>query len=125
MVGVACSARCSTARSRAARRAGTAPLPSIAIADPVTARGAAGRSSGAGGLLVSSLLGVFAAVALGAWAARHRLLDEPARHRRLLRPVAVGGLRVAVLGGLPLALAAAGCGGPASGCALLPGPCTR
>jgi uncharacterized membrane protein YeiB len=45
---------------------------------------------------------------LGAWAARRRLLEEPGRHLRLLRWVAVLGLGVAVLGGLPLALVSAG-----------------
>ncbi len=45
-------------------------------------------------------------VALGAWAARRRILDEPQRHRRLLVRAAAVGIPVAVLGGLPLALAA-------------------
>ena len=40
-------------------------------------------------------------------AARRRLLDEPERHRALLRRVAVGRIVAAVLGGLPLALMAA------------------
>ena len=52
-------------------------------------------------------LGVFGAVAVGAWAARRRLLDEPERHRPLLRRVAVAGLAAAVLAGLPMALMAA------------------
>jgi uncharacterized membrane protein YeiB len=45
---------------------------------------------------------------LGAWAARRRILEEPDRHLGLLRTVAVAGLAVGVLGGLPLALVAAG-----------------
>jgi uncharacterized membrane protein YeiB len=52
-------------------------------------------------------LGVFGAVAAGAWAARRGLLDEPERHRPLLRRVAVVGLTAAVVGGLPMALMAA------------------
>lgn len=59
-------------------------------------------------LTVTFGLGVFGAVALGAWVARRRFLDEPRRHRRLLVRVAVIGLATAVLGGLPLALIAGG-----------------
>jgi uncharacterized protein len=86
---------------------GTAALPSAAAADPVTALVARLVEWG-GGVLIGSVLSVVGAVALGAWAARHRVLDEPARHRPLLARVAVVGLAAAVLGGLPLALAAAG-----------------
>jgi uncharacterized protein len=49
-------------------------------------------------------LGVFGAVALGAWAARRGLLDEPAKHRPLLVRTAVAGIGAAVLLGLPMAL---------------------
>jgi uncharacterized protein len=59
------------------------------------------------GLLVQAL-GVFAAVALGARAARRRLLDEPEQHRVRLRRTAVAGISAAVLGGLPLAVVTAG-----------------
>ena len=52
--------------------------------------------------------GLVAAVAVGSWAARRRLLEEPERHSRLLVRVAAGGLGAAVLGGLPLALMASG-----------------
>ena len=45
---------------------------------------------------------------LGMWAARRRVLEHPAEHRRLLRWTAVLGLGIAVAGGLPMALAAAG-----------------
>ncbi|MGQ0576928.1 MAG: DUF418 domain-containing protein [Pseudonocardia sp.] len=55
------------------------------------------------GVLLSPLI-VFGAVALGAWAARRRILDEPARHRRLLVRVATTGITLGALGGLPLAL---------------------
>jgi uncharacterized protein len=45
---------------------------------------------------------------LGMWAARRRLLEDPASHRRLLRRVAAAGLGIAIAGGLPLGLASAG-----------------
>jgi uncharacterized protein len=45
---------------------------------------------------------------LGMWGARRRLLEEAAAHRRLLRCVAAGGLGIAIAGGFPFALAAAG-----------------
>ncbi|MEV0663132.1 DUF418 domain-containing protein [Actinomadura luteofluorescens] len=45
---------------------------------------------------------------LGMWAARRRMLEEPARHRTLLVWTAVLGLGVAVTGGLPAALVSAG-----------------
>ncbi|WP_433314615.1 DUF418 domain-containing protein [Micromonospora sp. CA-269861] len=45
---------------------------------------------------------------LGMWAARHRVLEEPARHRTLLTWTAIVGLGVAVAGGLPAALVSAG-----------------
>ncbi|GAA3761009.1 putative membrane protein YeiB [Spinactinospora alkalitolerans] len=41
---------------------------------------------------------------IGVWAARRRLLEEPQRHRVLLRRVAVWGIGAAVLGGIPHAL---------------------
>jgi uncharacterized membrane protein YeiB len=45
---------------------------------------------------------------LGMWAARRRVLENPAEHRVLLRWTALIGLGLAVAGGLPMALAAAG-----------------
>ncbi|MCX4472621.1 DUF418 domain-containing protein [Micromonospora sp. NBC_01655] len=45
---------------------------------------------------------------LGMWAARRRVLEEPARHRSLLTWTAVLGLGVAIAGGLPAALVNAG-----------------
>lgn len=81
-------------------------LTSVIVSDPVEAARARAVEWAGLGLLVQAI-GVFAAVALGAWAARRRLLDEPQRHRRLLRWVAVVGLAAAVLGGLPIALIAA------------------
>lgn len=81
-------------------------LPSMAIADPGAALVARAGEWVTIGLL-SSIVGVFGAVALGAWAARRGVLDQPERYRRLLVRIATGGLVVAVLGGLPLALMAA------------------
>jgi uncharacterized protein len=45
---------------------------------------------------------------LGMWAARRRILEEPARHKILLAWTAVLGLGVAVAGGIPAALLGAG-----------------
>ncbi|MGO4417650.1 DUF418 domain-containing protein [Streptomyces sp. MCAF7] len=45
---------------------------------------------------------------LGMWAARRRVLEEPARHKALLKWTAVLGLGVAIAGGLPAALVGAG-----------------
>lgn len=82
-------------------------LPSMTIPDAGPALAArAGEWVGVG--LFIQALGVFAAVALGARAARRRLLDEPQRHRVRLRRTAVAGISAAVLGGLPLALVSAG-----------------
>jgi uncharacterized protein len=57
--------------------------------------------------LIAAVLTVFGAVALGAWASRRRLLDEPEKHRPLLVRVAVAGIGAAVVLGLPLSLMAA------------------
>lgn len=61
-----------------------------------------------GGLILQALLGLVAPVLIGVWAARRRVLDEPERHRRLLRWVAAVGLPLAIVGGLPKALMVAG-----------------
>jgi uncharacterized membrane protein YeiB len=98
----------------------TAPLPSIAVDDPLAAAGMR-VVEWAGGTLINAVLTVVGAVALGTWAARHRLLDEPAPHRRLLGRVAAAGLAAAVLAGLPLALAAAGVWRPGVGALVLAG----
>ncbi|MEU8333566.1 DUF418 domain-containing protein [Micromonospora sp. NPDC048839] len=45
---------------------------------------------------------------LGMWAARRRVLEEPARHRTLLTWTAILGLGLAIAGGLPAALVSAG-----------------
>ena len=81
-------------------------LPSITVADPVAAVGARAVDWLTLGFAWQAF-GVFGAVALGAWAARRQLLDDPERHRRLLVRAAVVGLAVAVVLGLPMALLAA------------------
>lgn len=99
---------------------GTAPLPSVAVAGPVPA--AVERvAEWVPGIMISSLISVVGAVALGALAARYRILDEPAAHRRLLGRVAAAGLGTAVLTGLPLALAAVGVWQPGTGLLMLAG----
>jgi len=50
------------------------------------------------------LLPVVTAALVGVVAARHRILEEPRAHRRLLRRVATGGIALAVAGGLPSGL---------------------
>jgi uncharacterized membrane protein YeiB len=45
---------------------------------------------------------------LGIWAARRRVLEEPAAHRTLLRRTAIACLAVSIVGALPYALVAAG-----------------
>jgi uncharacterized protein len=45
---------------------------------------------------------------LGIWAARRRLLEEPASHRTLLRRAAIVGFAISIAGGLPYALVSAG-----------------
>ena len=81
-------------------------LPSMVIADPALALLArAGEWAGIGLLLQA--FGVFGAVALGAWAARHRLLDDPARYRPALARAAAVGITLAVALGLPMAMMAA------------------
>jgi uncharacterized membrane protein YeiB len=78
-------------------------LPSMTIENPASAlavRAVEWISTG----FAFQAFGLFGPVALGAWAARRRLLDEPEQHRPLLVRVAVLGLATAVLLGLPIAL---------------------
>ncbi|MHA6621107.1 DUF418 domain-containing protein [Pseudonocardia sp. DLS-67] len=81
-------------------------LPSMTVAGPLAAAGVRIPEWLGIGLTLQAL-SVFAAVAIGAWAARRGLLDDPGRHRRLLVRVAVAGIALAVAGGLPFALMAA------------------
>jgi uncharacterized membrane protein YeiB len=57
---------------------------------------------------LSLLGGGFLIFLLGFWAARRRVLEEPGRHRRLLRRTAVLGIATGWLGALPAALAHVG-----------------
>jgi uncharacterized protein len=84
----------------------TATLPSMATENPLQAAVFRAFEWLGVGLVAAGLM-VFGAVALGAWAARRRLLDEPEKHRLLLVRVAVAGIGAAVVLGLPLSLMAA------------------
>ena len=59
-------------------------------------------------LPAAALMGAPLPILLGWLAARRRILDEPWRHRRLLRRTAVVGIAIGWLGGLPEALAILG-----------------
>jgi uncharacterized protein len=50
------------------------------------------------------VVSVLPAFALGIWAARRRILDEPGRHLPLLRRTALWGIAIGIAGGLPLML---------------------
>ncbi|MGC4942764.1 DUF418 domain-containing protein [Kribbella sp. DT2] len=52
--------------------------------------------------------GLIVVVWLGMWAARQQILEHPEAHKTLLTRVAVTGLAITVLGGLPLGLVGAG-----------------
>jgi uncharacterized protein len=84
----------------------TATLPSMATENPLEAALIRAFEWVGVGLIAAGLM-VFGAVALGAWAARRRLLDEPEKHRLLLVRVAVAGIGTAVVLGLPLSLMSA------------------
>ena len=60
------------------------------------------------------LLAVVSPLLVGFWAARHRILEEPARHLPLLRCAAVVGIVAGVAGGLPVGLATVGVWSPGS-----------
>ncbi|MDQ4092759.1 MAG: DUF418 domain-containing protein [Actinomycetota bacterium] len=81
-------------------------LPSMSITDPL----AAAAIRAIEWIQLTVVLSVFSlvpALLVGVWAARRRLLDEPERHRPLLIRVAVLGVGLAAVGGLPMALMAA------------------
>lgn len=59
-------------------------------------------------------LSVAPAVLIGVWAGRMRLLEQPARYRRLLTRVVLVGFPIAVLGAQPVALQAMGVWTPGS-----------
>jgi uncharacterized protein len=72
------------------------------IADPLEAM--AMRLAVWSGLTWAYQVTVVPALALGVWAARRRLLDEPERHRALLARIAAWGVPIGVIGGVPLML---------------------
>lgn len=57
---------------------------------------------------LSLISGGYVIFLLGFWAARRRILEEPGRHRTLLRRTAVVGIAIGWLGALPAALAHVG-----------------
>lgn len=78
---------------------------SFTVADPLAAAGLRGVEW----LLTPfGMVGVFSAALAGMWAARHGVLDQPGRHRTLLRRVAGYGVALSVLGGIPMGLQVAG-----------------
>ncbi|MGH3837495.1 MAG: DUF418 domain-containing protein [Pseudonocardiaceae bacterium] len=80
-------------------------LPSMSLTDPLFA--AVWRVGEWVALTLTLLFILVPALLLGVWAARRRILDEPQRYRPLLRWVAVLGVGLAAVGGLPMALMAA------------------
>lgn len=86
--------------------AGAAPESTVfTLTDPLHA--AAARVTEWAPTLLLQPLGLLGAALLGAWAAQWRVLEEPQRHRRLLRCVAAAGLSTAILGAVPMTLIAA------------------
>jgi uncharacterized protein len=67
--------------------------------------------------LVMPMNAVMAAapVLVGIWAGRRRLLDDPERHRRLLRRVAAAGITIAAVGAVPYAFVTTGLWHPGTG----------
>ncbi|MGE3285370.1 MAG: DUF418 domain-containing protein [Pseudonocardia sp.] len=103
VIGTAVSALALTGAALPPPPGTDAALPSMAIESVAVAAAVRLGEWLAIGLVLSVLI-VFGAVALGALAARHRILDEPQRHRTLLVRLAVAGITIGVIGGLPLAL---------------------
>ncbi|WP_147917767.1 DUF418 domain-containing protein [Ruania zhangjianzhongii] len=58
------------------------------------------------------LLAVVSAMLVGVWAGRHRILEQPQQHRRLLVRTAVIGLSIGILGGAGSTLVGAGLWSP-------------
>lgn len=100
----------------AAPRTERAHLWSFAIAEPLQA---------AGWRMVEwvmgpfGLLAVLSAMLIGAWAARHRILEHPHRHRSLLRRTAVVGISASMIGGAGPALMVTGIWIPGFGAAMV------
>jgi uncharacterized protein len=66
------------------------------------------------GSIIGAIFSLVPTLLLGVWAARRRLLDEPQQHRRFLLRVAVLGVGLAAVGGLPWALVRASWWNPPS-----------
>ncbi|MCC3764651.1 DUF418 domain-containing protein [Glycomyces sp. TRM65418] len=91
------------ATGAAAEAAGHANASPTLIADPLEA--AAMRLTVWSALTPTYyLVEILPAFAIGIWAARRRLLEEPSRHLPLLRRTALGGIAIGVIGGFPLML---------------------
>jgi uncharacterized membrane protein YeiB len=98
----------------------TSYLLSMSTTDPLSA--AAARINEWVWLTVFiALFSLVPALLLGVWAARRRILDDPARHRRLLVRAAVVGVGLAVAAGLPMALMASSWWEPGTQAALRAG----
>ncbi|MGH8877983.1 MAG: DUF418 domain-containing protein, partial [Stackebrandtia sp.] len=77
---------------------------SFTVDDPLIAAGL----RGAEWLMTPfGLFSVFSAALAGMWAARHGILDDPVRHRTLLRRTAIIGVGFGLAGGVPVALVVA------------------
>jgi uncharacterized protein len=79
------------------------PVESTSLTDPLQAAGIR-VLEWVQGSIVTPIFSLVPTVLLGVWAARRRLLDEPERHRPLLARLAVLGVGLAIVGGLPRAL---------------------
>jgi uncharacterized membrane protein YeiB len=92
------------AAGASAEAAGHANASPALIADPFEA---AGMRLAVWAALTPTfyVVDILPAFAIGIWAARRRILDEPSRHLPLLRRTAWGGIAIGVAGGLPLMLA--------------------
>lgn len=98
---------------------GTSYQPSAGVTDAGVALGM--RAAEWPTVTVVSAVLVLPAALVGMWAGRRGVLDDPARHRRLLAVWAAVGLPAGVLLGLPLALTAAGLRAPSASSASLEG----
>lgn len=78
---------------------------SFAIEDPLQA---AGWRLVEWAMTPFGLLSVLSPMLIGVWAARHRVLEQPEHHRRLLQRTAWVGVCGGLVGGAPMALATAG-----------------
>ncbi|WP_085913026.1 MULTISPECIES: DUF418 domain-containing protein [Pseudonocardia] len=92
------------------------------VTDSATAAATARFGEWLFGFLPINALALAGAVAIGVLLARAGWLDDPVRYRRQLARTAAAGIGAGVLGGLPLALVAAGIWAPGTAAGLLAGP---